>query len=358
MKRKNNPFPGVTRIVDRHGKVRWRFRKTGLSQYLPGIYASVEFRAAYEAAVAGRSRPEISKLQAAKGTLAWLIEQYLRSPRYANLSQVRKTSLRRELDWLHREAGDLPFVRFGVRHIEALMSRKTGPSAQNTVKKNLSMLFNFAIHSELMTHNPARAAERRKESADGYHTWTEHEIDAFLAKHGQGSKARRAMLLFLCTGASRQDAARMGWQNVSEGRIRYRRGKTGIEADLPILPELMAELNHVPRTQLLFLTYGEGKPYKAATLGNWFHDQCHLAGLPKCSAHGLRKAGARRIAESGGTEHEVMSFMAHATPKEGATYTRKASRARMADSALSKVQGAKREQILSNPDRRLDKGSR
>ena len=90
---------------------------------------------------------------------------------------------------------------------------------------------------------------------------------------------------------------------------------------------------------MLFLTHGQGRPYKPETLGNWFKDQCKAAGLPHCSAHGLRKAGARRIAERGGTEHEVMSFMAHATPKEGATYTKKASRARMADSALAKVSG-------------------
>jgi hypothetical protein len=123
----------------------------------------------------------------------------------------------------------------------------------------------------------------------------------------------------------------------------------------PTLRRLREELRQVPADGLLFLTHTGGRPYKPETLGNWFKDQCHAAGLPHCSAHGLRKAGARRIAESGGTEHEVMSFMAHATPKEGATYTRKASRAIMADSAMAKVAGLKREQKLSNLSERLDK---
>lgn len=354
MTRRRNPFPGVTRVTDRHGKVRWRFRRGAFSTYLSGPYASAEFRAAYEAAVEGSKTPAVRE-GSPFGTLGWLIEQYLRSPRYANLSAIRKDTLRRELDWLRREAGDLPYARFGVRHVEALMAKKAGPTAQNAVKKNLSMLFNFAIHSELTAHNPARAAERRKENPEGYHTWTEAEIDRYLAKHGPGTKPRLAIMLFLCTGASRQDAARLGWQNVSAGRIRYRRGKTGIEADLPILPELAEELRHVSADTMLFLTHGQGRPYKPETLGNWFKDQCKAAGLPHCSAHGLRKAGARRIAERGGTEHEVMSFMAHATPKEGATYTKKASRARMADSALAKVSGAKPEQTLSNLSDRLDK---
>jgi integrase len=265
--------------------------------------------------------------------------------------------LRRELDWLRGAAGDLPFARFGVRHVEALMAKKTGPGAQNTVKKDLSMLFNFAIRGELATTNPARAAERRKENPEGYHTWTEPEIETYIKHHGAGTKARLALMIFLCTGAARQDAARLGWQNITGNRLAYRRGKTGIAADLMILPALAEELRHVPADTMLFLTHGKGLPYKPETLGNWFKDQCRAAGLNHCSAHGLRKAGARRIAEHGGTEHEVMSFMAHATPKEGATYTRQANRAMMADSALAKVSGVKPEQKLSNLSKRLDKGS-
>lgn len=51
MRRRNDPFPGVTRAVDRHGKPRWRFQRSRFSAHLPGVYGSVEFRAAYEAAL-------------------------------------------------------------------------------------------------------------------------------------------------------------------------------------------------------------------------------------------------------------------------------------------------------------------
>lgn len=47
MTRRRNPFPGVTRVTNRHGKVRWRFRRGGFTCYLPGPYASAEWRAAY-----------------------------------------------------------------------------------------------------------------------------------------------------------------------------------------------------------------------------------------------------------------------------------------------------------------------
>jgi hypothetical protein len=59
-----------------------------------------------------------------------------------------------------------------VKHVEAIMSKKVRPTAANTVKKNLSMLFNFALKYEFggVMANPARHADRLKVIPDGYRT--------------------------------------------------------------------------------------------------------------------------------------------------------------------------------------------
>lgn len=359
MGKRKNPFPGVSRAESRHGKGQWRLRRTikgrKIDCYLPGPYGSAEFRAAYEAEIEGvRILKPVSKV----GTVDWLIEHYLASVRYKNLSDIRKKTLRGQLDWLRKQAGDLPFEQLETAHIEALASRKEGATAANQIVKIMSLLFNYAIKYRLrgVTFNPAKYAERRKTSGTGYHTWTEAEIGKFLAVHSAGSKARLAMLLFLCTGAARQDAAKMGWQNVKAGRIEYSRGKTGQGADLPILPELAEELAQVPQDRLLFLCHGDrDRPYKPETLGNWFKDQCKAAGLDHCSAHGLRKAGATRLAEHGATEYEVMSFLAHTTPKQAATYVKAAGRGRLADSGMGKLSRLKTGTNVSNLSARLGK---
>lgn len=356
---RKKPFPGVTRTVSRHGKVMWRYRRKGRADvYLPGVYGSAEFRTAYEAALEGIKTPA-PKTTANYGTVAWLIEQYLRSPKYLNLSDVRRNSIRRELDWLRKEAGQYQIARLATRHIEALMAKKTGPTAANTVKKNLSMLFNFATKHEMagQKHNPARLADRRKENPDGYHTWTAEEMAQFLAHHGPGTSARLAALLILNTGAARQDLVRLGWQNVKAGKIIYQRHKTGVSGEYTIHPDLADELRNVPSDRLLFLTHGAGRPYRVESFGNWFKDQCRAAGLPHCSIHGLRKGQATRIADEGGSELEIMSFLAHATPKEGATYVKKANRAKLSDSGLARVERANSEQNVSNPFKRLDNGN-
>lgn len=356
MTRPKNPFPGVTRVKDRHGTVRWRYRKGAVDTYLPGIYASAEFRAAYEAAETGSKSPAL-RSSSPYGTMAWLMEQYMRSARFADLSDGRRKSLRGILDWIRAERGALPFNQMAARHVEHLMAKKTGPVAANNVKKALSILFKYAIKHELCGQkvNPAAYADRRKESGEGFYTWTDEDVAKFLAYHGPGTTARLAFMIFRYVGVARQDAARLGWQNVKDGFITYSRNKTGVGATIEIAPQLWAELELVPRDQMLFITHDRGLPYTPESLGNWFKDQCVAAGLPQCSAHGVRKSTAAKMAEGGATENEIMAFLAHSSPKEAATYTKKADRKRLAGGAMTKFVGVKPEQGVSNPSEKLDK---
>ncbi len=112
------------------------------------------------------------------------------------------------------------------------------------------------------------------------------------------------------------------------------------------MPELAEELARIPRDRLMFLTHGpDARPYMPETLGNWFRDQCNAASVPG-SLHGLRKAGATRLANAGATPDEIRAFLAHETNAQGATYTKAADRARLGDSGMAK---------LSNLSARLDK---
>ena len=131
------------------------------------------------------------------------------------------------------------------------------------------------------------------------------------------STARPNAYMLLGTGASRQDAVALTRANIRGGRIAFRRGKTGEAVDLPILSELARELALLPSTQMVLLARNDGvKGYAVESFGILFRRWCNEVGLPGCSAHGLRKAGARRLAEAGATEFEVMSFLGHATARE------------------------------------------
>jgi hypothetical protein len=65
-----------------------------------------------------------------------------------------------------------------------------------------------------------------------------------------------------------------------------RRQKTGVQFDIPILPELLAEIALHPMAggQLASLVTEQGRPFTAAGLGGKFREWCNAAGLKHCSA--------------------------------------------------------------------------
>jgi integrase len=64
----------------------------------------------------------------------------------------------------------------------------------------------------------------------------------------------------------------------------------------------------------------------------------YAARLPKhCTAHGLRKAACRRLAEAGCSGNEIMAISGHATLKELVRYTKDADQARLARNAMTRT---------------------
>jgi len=124
---------------------------------------------------------------------------------------------------------------------------------------------------------------------------------------------------------------RLGRKHLQAGRLRFVQAKNEhrkpVEVDIPVHPDLAAAL---AATRLVgadtFLVTDYGKPYSAAGFGDRFREWCDQAGLAHCSAHGLRKAMAARLAERGATPHEIMAIAGHQTLEEVERYTRGRSR--------------------------------
>jgi len=80
-----------------------------------------------------------------------------------------------------------------------------------------------------------------------------------------------------------------------------------------------------------------GRPFTPAGFGNWFRERCDEAGLPQCSAHGLRKAFLRRMAEAGCSEDFIASISGHRDMREIRTYVEAANRSTMATEGMAKT---------------------
>jgi len=79
----------VNEYIDRHGKIRRYVRVPGSRGVkLPGLPGSVEFMAAYQAAIATVAPPPPSSKHVIHGSLAEITAGYFRSAAFANLSEA------------------------------------------------------------------------------------------------------------------------------------------------------------------------------------------------------------------------------------------------------------------------------
>lgn len=343
-------YPGASPYRDRHGKRRWRFQRRGVTRSLGADYGSEEFERRYREAceLAGMTPAPARPAPMPARCMARLVAAFRASPQYQGWKASTRRTWDGKLTWLATEHGDRCAVALDRGAVMKLMARQAEklvggepvhlPGAGNQVHRVLGMLMEHAIALGWRSDNPVRHV-RKYRAGSGAQTWSESEIARFVAAHAPGSVAHLAVTLMLYTGASRADACRMGWQNLEGGRIAYRRLKTGQEISLPVHPRLAAALATVPRTRMLFLGTLAGKPRSPDALGMRLREWCEAAGLPNLTAHGLRKAMGRRLAEARATAPEIMAVMGHRSIQQAEAYIREFSRANAATAAIARLEG-------------------
>jgi integrase len=90
----------------------------------------------------------------------------------------------------------------------------------------------------------------------------------------------------------------------------------------------------------VFLLNERGKAFTATGFSKWFVRHCERVGLQGVSAHGLRKAACRRLAEAGCSANEIAAISGHKSLNEVARYTRAVDQARMARNAMARTRTA------------------
>jgi integrase len=353
----------VSKFDSQHGAVRYRFRKAGLpGGYFTAALGTEEFRQEYQAFLNPVDMPTPEpKSKATPGTIDALLERYMAVPERLGPSLITQEKVRAVLEDFRR--GDTPKGR-GWRLIAATTfedidkivakkmiktgsgnKTKGGLHAARKLRKELIRLFDFAIKAEMIAQNPARLSEKVKapagDSAHGFHTWTEDEIERYRAHHGLGTRQRLAMELALWTDQRRSDVVSMGKAQIKDGRLPVTQEKTGEVLWLPVAPQLLEAIVAMKpgdTSPFCFLITERGRPFKtAASFGVWFKKACVAAGLPHCTMHGLRKATLRRMAELQMTNKTMKSVSGQRSDKTLAKYIEKADQARLADSAMAKL---------------------
>lgn len=333
-------------FVDRHGHARWYFRRPGFPRVpLPGLPWTPGFMEAYEGAKAaweaGRSAPTsaIGASRTKPGTMAALIASYYESTDFRSIRPNTQAFYRNLIEKVRAEHGHRMVADLQRSHIQKLMAAKADlPAAANNILKIFRVLMRHALDCNMRRDNPTIGIRKVKSQSKGFRTWSEEEIQAFYARHGEGTRARLALDLLVYTGQRRSDVVRMGRQHVRNGVLTIRQSKTGSEVAIPVHRQLADALDALPNEDLTFLLTGHGKSFTPAGFTNWFRDCVREASLPDgLSPHGLRKAACRRLAEAGCSPSEIMAISGHRNLSEVTRYTEAANRAQMAERAIQSI---------------------
>ncbi len=328
----------VSYYRDVRGKVRWRFRRVRFPEsQTTETFGSEGWWAWYAAASnaqpivvgAGRGKP---------GSIHALGVAYYASADFNGLRPTTQRTYKGIFDRYRDKYGANPVALLEPRHIRGQMDAMAAtPAAANNMLKVLRAVMRFAVERGFVRTDPTSGVRMLRYRSEGFHTWTEAEVAAFETKWPVGSKERLGFDLLLYTAQRSGDVRQMTVHQVRDGRVLVRQEKTGQLVDIPLHPRLQTSLAAHRIEHLALLTTKHGKPFTEKGFGNWVSKAAERAGLPRCSAHGLRKAAARRLAEAGCSAHEIMAITGHQSLKEVERYTREAGRRNLADSAMKRI---------------------
>jgi integrase len=324
----------------KNGEVYFYFRRRGKRTRLPGAYNSPEFLETYWALRNGNTpAPEIGASRTIPGTVNAAVVAFYRHHTFTKNRPISQQTDRNILEAFRLRHGNKQIALLGQHHIEAMIGEKAGkPAAQRNLLRVLRVLLNVAVKLKMRPDNPALGIKLDAIKTSGYHSWTEAELQQYEARHPAGTKPRLALDLLLYTAGRRADIVRLGPLNIRNGRFAFTASKNRAELDIPVAPPLAATIAATPMVGVrTFLVTEFGKPFTPAGFGNWFRDRCNEAGLPHCSAHGLRKAFLRRMAEAGCSEDFIASISGHKDYREIRTYVQAANKARMATDGMART---------------------
>ncbi|WP_181824490.1 tyrosine recombinase XerC [Phaeobacter gallaeciensis] len=344
------------------GNIRYRVRVRGNKNHritLPIGPEHPEFHQIYLAARMGIiESPSDIQLQASKGTVEWLVSEYLSHiERMVSSGQASHLTLKQRQNFrpliLTRKStsgksegrswAGLP-MEIPAAELAALRDDlMTTPGKAKNVFKMLKAMYKWGCERGHCQTNPAASISVHYKSQGGATPWSLDDLQKYREHHQPGTMAHMTLTLFMFTACRISDAYQLGREH--EKRINgttwlswnpQKKGSRQIE--IPVLPPLMIAIQSQKVVGSTYLLTELGRPFRSAEgLRNKFKDWCREAGLPDRSSHGIRKAAGHLLALHGATQYEIMAIHGHAQASTSQIYTESVERLKLAEMGVSKL---------------------
>lgn len=313
-------FKGVNTYVSK-GKRRYYHRKTGIR--LPDDPTMPEFAAAYQRAENG--------LRALPGTMAALIEEYLKSADFAKLAKSTKATYRSHLDAVREVGGDLPADSMKRSDVFLMRDNLANTPRQADIRVSvLSVLFRFGVDRDYRADNPADGIKKINRY-QSFEPWTAGELDTMLDQAPAHIAAVVAMALY--TGQRLGDCLKVRWNDIEDGTIAVVQEKTDEPLSVPIHPDLAAVLEGLEKAPGPILRNAKGLPWTRDGFQSSFNTAKKRLGVEK-AFHGLRHTAATMLADAGADDRTIAAVTGHKSASMVRKYTRRADQKKRAKAAV------------------------
>lgn len=337
---------GLLREKHRNGQPRWRVRVEGNKARritIPVGPDHPDFLNHYYAARAGAYWSR-SSVKAVERSMDWMCGRYLEYlEKMVIAGQMSPYTLRQRKSILTRlcDHPDPDGTRYGDCDMDAPTSAFISirdawadrPGAADNLIKAIRAVYSWAMERNEIDHNPASGIGKINKRKNGGATpWSAKDLLKFREAHPKGSMAHLWLTLQAFTTCRIGDAIWLGRDNetVRNGTrfLEWQPRKKGSEfVTIPMLPPLYEATRSATVIGPTYILSSLGKPFSTSeSLRNRVRKWCDEADLPDRTSHGIRKAVAELMAESGCTQHQIMAVMSHTQAETSEVYTKGAKR--------------------------------
>ena len=255
-------------------------------------------------------------------TFKVLVRHYRDSKRYGKLAPRTRADYEKVLAWVEAKLGDKDATK--LQRKDVIRARDANADAArfaSYIVQVLRILMEHAIDLgwRQANDNPAKGVELLKADTDEREAWPVEKIEAYRAK-----ATGRALLIFeLCLGTGQRigDVLKMRWDDIEDGGIKVRQGKTGARLWIPLTARLREVLDATPRVGLTICAWGKnGKPTSYRGAADLVMVVRKQIGAERYDLHGLRYAAAAELAALGCNDELIQSVTGHQTRAMVAKY--------------------------------------
>ena len=295
------------------------------------------FLAAYAQAM--QSAPK--QVRAGAGTIAAMIEGYLRSDACAALSDGYRKIIRRHMESIRTDADGALMRHLRAEHVQDDLRPLTAVQQRDRMKA-WRLICGHALEARAIASDATEGVRRPKPLQHVSHpAWSMDHVEAYRKRWPIGTVQRAMMEVTYWTGARISDAVMIGPGHVGrDGVLTFRQQKTGDLAYVPWANALPAHAEHMAadralmhepimpfRGHMTFLATIGGKTRSHKAAGHLIAAAAEAAGFDR-SAHGLRRTRAVQLAEAGANTLQIGAWTGHHSLSEIAHYVEEQDRRR------------------------------